>query len=105
MLYFPFLEVAGWGGESSPGDKRIPFLALKAWHPVIQESVCVTKSYYFHEYNINYLNDVQNLIVNIIEHTSQPRHQPLPIFLCVSLKNWEWPGNEAACKLEQTNFD
>ena len=24
--------------------------------------------------------------------------RPLPVFLCVTLKNWEWPGNKAMCE-------
>ena len=42
MSYFPFLGVAGWVGRDPAGIKEFynpPFLAPKARHPVIQESI------------------------------------------------------------------
>ena len=64
MSYFPSLGLAGWVGRVPPRIKEFfnpPFLVLKARHLVIQESIC----YYFMSVNINYVNDVQNLIVSL----------------------------------------
>ena len=46
MSHFHFLRATGWVGRVPPGIKEflnLPFLVLKARHPVIQESICVVR--------------------------------------------------------------
>ena len=71
MSHFPFLGVAGWVGRVPPGIKEfinLPFLVLKARHPVIQESVilCVAKSLTINLAELSY-----NFIQSIIPSRSQ----------------------------------
>ena len=69
--YFPFL---GWVEGVPLGIKELfnpPFLVLRARHLVIQENIIkYNVKLLFHECNINYVNDIQDLIFSIIELTA-----------------------------------